>query len=81
MLLVVFSENHGFLNFLTKSNLFKGLFCRKCQKVTFWSLFGHLLVTFCQEVTGLGWFNEGYVQLFSVPEKCVFMSPFRRFSK
>ena len=66
---VVFLENHGFLAFLNKSNLFKGLFYGKCGNSHFPSLSCHFLVTFCQLLTSLGWFNEGPRTVFSVTEK------------
>ena len=59
MLVPVFPDSPVFPELLTESNLFKGLFYGKCQKVTFWWFYCHLLVTFWRKVTGLGWFDEG----------------------
>ena len=66
---MVLLENHVFPSFLAKSNLFKGLFCQRWQKVTFWSLYGPFRDTFLQKVSRLGWFNEGFRSVFSDTEK------------
>ena len=58
--LVVFLENYGIPYFLGKSNLFKGLFCQRCEKGPFRCFSCHFPVTSWQLLARLGWFNEGY---------------------